>query len=109
MALPFSNTDWTLYVNEIKITSVENDAAKATRGENFVTGMFESLTEAAKKIFPGESLVWKQEAKGQILLSDQKGKTFHFKENGQTDSYENLDKSLVDDVPSLLNTLRTFV
>lgn len=87
MGAPYADEDFQRYVDDIHLAYPDNNWSS-----DLGAGILDGLMESTKKILPFESDVWKPEAKGKILLSDQKGKTFRFADggSGQTESYDNV-------------------
>ena len=98
MAFPFADTDWVCYVNEIKLIPPPK----------FLSGLKAGVMGAVSKLnpIPLESVKWKPEAKGQILFSDAKGKSYRFN-GGTIEGYEvlsDLGQDTVDLKAKLLIT-----
>ncbi len=81
MVTPFNDTDWTKYVNEIRVNPPESSEESYAK---FGSGLGSSLLETVEKIIPFESDTWSSEKEGQILFSETKGSSYHFTESGAT-------------------------
>ena len=90
---PFSDEDWPKYVKEIALKDIYDPG----KGEKFLSGLKEGAMDVIGKFqFWPESSVWKADAKGEILFSDDKNKTYQFK-NGSVESHESLSREQAAD------------
>ena len=90
---PFSDEDWPKYVKEITLVDIYDPG----KGVKFLTGLKEGAMDVVGKIqFWPESSVWKADAKGEILFSDDKNKTYQFK-NGSVESHESVSREQAAD------------
>ena len=93
---PFLNdTDWARYISAIRLVENEDE-----QRNSFLQGVIDSGLGLVDKLIPWELKAWTAEAKGKILFSDEKNKTYRFN-NGATEHYANPVRSLVEDEKEL--------
>ena len=105
---PFSDTDWPLYVQEIDFK--EKDRGNMSDGEQFARAFGAGAVDIlAKKLNPLPELieagVWKSDAVGEILFSDQKNKTYQFK-NGGVAVHDNISRELAADKDAMKDSMK---
>ena len=90
--LPFNDPDWSRYVAEIKLEAKAADSLSGSESvDNFIEGFSSASMDALLKFVPMEFQVWKSDAQGEILFSDKKNETYHFR-SGSAERYQNADR-----------------